>query len=73
MVYIILGCIALSVIVFFVKMGIRKKKANTSDKICIEEQERKDRATEEGAEKNPVEGSARADREGSGEEQEEEK
>ena len=54
-VYIILGCIALSVIVFFVKMGIRKKKANTSDKICAEIQEQKDGAAEEQAERNSVE------------------
>lgn len=57
-VYIILGCIALSVIVFFVKAGIRKKKANTSDKICAEIQEQKDRVAEEQAEVNSVEGLA---------------
>ena len=55
-VYIILGCIALSVIVFFVKAGIHKKKARTSDKICAETQPQKDRASEEKAEKQPVEG-----------------
>lgn len=53
-VYIILGCIALSVIVFFVKMRRRKKKSNTSDKICAEIQEQKDRAAEELAEVNSV-------------------
>ena len=57
-VYIILGCIALSVIVFFVKAGIRKKKAGTSDKICAEIQEQKNRVAEEQAEVNSVEGLA---------------
>lgn len=57
-VYIILGCIALSVIVFFVKAGIRKKKAGTSDKICAEIQEQKDSTAEEQTEVNSVEGLA---------------
>ncbi len=57
-VYIILGCIALSVIVFFVKMRRRRKKSNTSDKICAEIQEQKDGAAEEQAEVNSVEGLA---------------
>lgn len=36
-------------------MGIRKKKANTSDKICTEIQEQKDRAAEEQTEDDSVE------------------
>ena len=73
-VYIILGCIALSVIVFFAKAGIRKKKAGTSDKICAEIQEQKNRVAEEQTEVNSVEGLAQEENQEITEgEQEEEK